>query len=139
MSKIIEYTTEEAILIGRAGILGGVLSITSAVFPAISIAENGADASNLLSFCISFFAFIPFAAICGIHWERRWSEDKLNLPLARLFVLSVCALGAAMSLFVFLLLFGERQVGIAIIVISVIVAWWQWPRPPKEASDGLNK
>ncbi|MHA7885752.1 hypothetical protein [Roseicyclus sp.] len=139
MSTITKYTPEEAILIGRAGIIAGVLGIISAVSPAIDMVENGVVASNLFSFSVSFFGFIPFAVICGIYWERRCGEDKLNTPPARLFVFSVCALGAAFLLFGLLWLSGAMLVGATIIIIAVIVAWWQWPRLPKALGGDLHK
>lgn len=132
MSTITRYTPEEAILIGRAGIIAGVLSIISAVSPALNIAENGADASNLISFIISFFGFLPFAVVFGLKWEKHLGDDKLNTPLSRLFILTVGIFAIAGLLFALLWLTGARQLGAAIIVIAILVAWWQWPRLPKE-------
>lgn len=132
MSTIVRYTPEEAILIGRAGIIAGVLSIISAVSPAIYIAENGADASNLFSFIVSFFGFLPFAVVSGLKWGKHVRGDKLDTPLARLFILTVCAFAVSGLLFVLLLLTGAWLLGGIIIGVAISVAWWQWPRLPRE-------
>ena len=132
MPNVTRYTPEEAILIGRAGVIASVLGIISAVSPAIDIAEKGADYSNIISFSISFFGFLPFAVVLAVKLEKYFGDDKLNTPLVRLSIITVCAFGAAASLFAILWLTGTSQLGLAIILIAIVVAWWQWPRMPKE-------
>lgn len=127
MCEMRKFTAEEANLLEKATIIAAVLSIFSALLPLIEIAENGASAQSLISFSISFFAFIPFATLTAIKFERYMDTNGLNTPLARIFIIFVCLVGCGLFMFAALSLISGVLSLVLVVSITLFVAYWSWP------------
>jgi len=138
MSKVINYTPEEAILIARAGVIAGAVGLTSTTLSALNIAEESANFSNLTGLFLSIFAFLPSAVIWGLYIERYWGKDPNNTSLARVFFLTIVILGAGSLIVALIFPLGTKLFGIVTIAITLLVAWWLWPRLPDKPNKTLK-